>query len=113
MGVPRGPAGNTWPKCEAFFHQDRSGWLTRSFFQNVASITARMFHQILLMVFLRRIEFHCRRNFRSDRPIKFAGFVPPRLHALGGLFLLFAGIENGRAILAAYVVLLPVQRRGA
>src|SRR5437667_7110384 len=84
------PSSNTWPRCGALLLRNRSSWLTRSVPQNVASITAGMFHQILLVVFLRRIEFRCRRNFRRDWPVEFAGFVPPRLHAFGGLFLRLA-----------------------
>src|SRR6266704_6026930 len=112
MGSHPGHSSNTWPRCGALLLRNRSSWLTRSVPQNVASITAGMFHQILLVVFLRRIEFRCRRNFRRDWPIEFAGFVPPSLHAFGDLFLLFAGVENRRAILRAHVVVLPVQRGG-
>src|SRR2546426_6262959 len=79
--------------------RNRSSWLTRSVPQNVASITARMFHQILLVVFLSRIEFRCRHNFCRDRPIEFTGFFPPRLHTFRGPFLRLVAVENCRTIL--------------
>src|SRR5260221_3902486 len=55
--------------------------------QDVAGIAARILHEILLVVFLRRIEFCCCRNLSCDGPFEFARFVPPRLDAFRGLFL--------------------------
>src|ERR1035438_4842956 len=71
-----------------------------------------MFHEILLVVFLRRIEFRGGSNLRRNRPIELARLSPSRLHALGSLFLCFAGVENCGTILCTGVVVLPVQRRG-
>src|SRR5664279_1160005 len=71
-----------------------------------------MFHEILLVVFLRRIEFRGGSNLRRNRPIELARLIPSRLHALGSLLLCFASVENCGTILCTDVVVLPVQRRG-
>src|SRR5664279_309722 len=80
--------------------------------QNVARIAAGMFHEILLVVFLRRIEFRGSCNLRRNRPIELSRLSPSRLHALRSLFLCFGGVENCGTILCTGVVVLPVQRRG-
>src|SRR6266478_9867353 len=62
--------------------------------QNVACVAARVFGEILLVVIFGEIKFRGPRNLRRDRPLELAGLVPLRLHALGGLLLCFARVEN-------------------
>src|SRR5262249_10304757 len=80
--------------------------------QHVAGVAARMLDKIFLVVFLCRIEFPGGGYLRHDRAIELAGLVPPCLHTFRSLFLRVAGVENGRAILRADVVVLPVRSRG-
>src|SRR5438105_3799551 len=53
---------------------------------------------ILLMIILRRIEFHCRQNFRHNRLFKFPGAGQFFLRSLGDLFLSRVTVKDGCAI---------------
>src|SRR5437870_856462 len=64
------------------------------------------------MVFLRRIKRFRRRDLGRDRFLKLAGLAEAPDYAFGGFLLGFAGREDGRSILSADVIVLPVQRGG-
>ena len=78
----------------------------------MAGIAAGIFDEVFLMVIFRRVEFCRGRNLGGNRPVELTGLVPLRCHAFRGLLLCLAGVENGRAILRAHVVVLAVQCRG-
>jgi len=61
----------------------------------MAGVAARVFDQILLVVFLGRTELSGGGYFRRDPPPELARLVPPGLHIFRSRFLRFAGVENG------------------
>src|SRR5579872_205009 len=80
--------------------------------QDVAGVATRILDEVLLVVILRRIELARCGYLGRDRPREFSGFIPACFDTLRGLFLGFAGVENGRAILGPHVVMLPVESGG-
>src|SRR5208283_1785527 len=84
--------------------------LLTSVSQVVTGVTVGVFLQVILVVFLGRIERRCGHDLCDDLGRPFARMVHLRLHALGDLALLFAVIEDGRAVLRADVVALTIGR---
>src|SRR5689334_15219286 len=111
-GSGRG-AGNLWTFDVAFFvtPMSRSASSRRRLrrAQHVAGVAARVFNEILLVVFFGGIEFSSSGDFGGYRAVEFAGFIPPGFHALGGLLLSFARVEDGGAVLRAHVIVLTVE----
>src|SRR6266436_4443137 len=85
---------------------------SRSAPQNVAGVTAGMFHEILLVVLFGGVKFSSRGYLGRDRAVELAGFIPPGFYALGGLLLNFARVKDGRAVLRAHVIVLTVEGSG-
>src|SRR5688500_12151911 len=78
--------------------------------QNVAIITSRVFHEIILMIIVSGIKLRGSRDFRNDGIFPIAGLVRALLHPLRRLLLLLAVIENRGTILCASVIVLAIER---
>ena len=78
----------------------------------MASVTARVFNEILLVVIFGGIKFSSGGDFSRYWAIEFAGFVPPGFYTLGGLLLVFARVKDGGTVLSADIVVLAVEGGG-